>query len=314
MKFIKPKKSIKPTPNNRSELVEMIQYGLLQTEARFESAFAEDLLSTKKYILEKNASALQISAGFVFFNSMGLAINSILNGEASSGWRRIQDAYTDMYWAWQIQSHDSVKENIAFDCPTQCEIPQVVVHSLSLKGESTSISRWMASFLLNLIEMGGAAEVEYCDDKFPRFYPFLLKAQLSGSAKPINNPDDYGNYYPLIEAIFSPDKVSDAIFNYCDFRLARAFQFDHMGANKPRAKHDTMYLYEQHWLAIFPFELYAYQVIYQKITGVELSFDVGHPLLSTPFASPPLIELTETALSEDIINFGSNCFGSTWRP
>jgi hypothetical protein len=308
-----PKKHIIPTPENRAELVDMIKYGLLQTSDQFTAGLRQDQALVSRYLLEKNTSALPIAVSYLFFNSMGLAINSVLGGDAS-GWEKISAAYSEMYWAWEVQQHDSVREGISFDFPTQCEISQVIVHSLSLLSGSPDISKWSAAFLKNLIKMGGAAELSYSDESFPNFYLYLLDCQLENSFRSPAEPKTYGGYYPLINALSRREMFSDALCAYCDFRLARAFQYGEMGAKKPRSKNDFMYLYERHWLAILPFEIYALQSIYQNITGSNLSLDVEHPLLATPFACPPRIHLIETKLSQEIFRCGSDCFGSAWKP
>lgn len=311
-----PKKHLRPSPENRDETVALITESLLQNDDEYIKSLSADTAIAYEDIRQSKPAQLCVGLGFVFMSSMGLAVNRVLKHDLT-GWQQLQCTLQQMYWSCEIQQHDWIKNNVPFDNPSACEIPQIVFHAVSLATGYEKAADWIANFLHNHFYQNGiAAGVGYANSDFLEFYWRLLLAQTSGKWVPMDKlSDELGAFRPLLETAHNPIEFEKALKSYCDFRLSRSFQFENQLAQKPRKAHDGMYLFEQRWLAIFPFELLALQAIYEKTTGAKLSLKIDHPLLQTPLLNLPApIESTEDDLTRAIRLFGENYFNKYWQP
>lgn len=101
------------TPHNRAEAFALITTGLAKTSAMFSEMRALALSKCREYLAAGKVSQLSVRAGSLFFDTMGLAVTSVLRGEAQ-GWEQVRRAFAQMYWALEISQHDWLQQGLAY--------------------------------------------------------------------------------------------------------------------------------------------------------------------------------------------------------
>jgi len=186
---------------------------------------------------------------------------------------------------------------------------------MALAGNAVEIADWVAAFMFNHVSAGGIDEgIKETD--FLEFYWRLLLAQVDGAWMDIDKvSDEIGVYRPLLATAGDERAFRAALIDYCDFRLSRAFQFDHPGAKRPRKPSDPMYIFETQWIALLPLELLALRAVYRRTTGKELSLESDHPLLSGRLMDfPTNLQPSSNTTTETLRRYGERIFGDDWRP
>jgi hypothetical protein len=319
-KIPKPKKLLRPAPDNRQAAVDVLRTGLGQTEERFSAGAAAELEMCNEHLSKGNLGGVSFRSATLFFESMGSIVNGMLHGDADAP-DRLRLIFSRMYWGHVLAQHYWMNSNIGFDKPLRGESELVLFHGLALAGGADKIADWVAPFLLNLLICGRRANRGdyyngFGETDFPEFYELLLSAQVSGNWIPrACLTDRLGYFRPLLEYADDPAAFAGALKHFCDFRLGRAFLFDSPEAKRPRKPSDPMTVYEAQWVAIFPLELFALQAIYRRATGRQLSLESDHPLLQTPLMNvPELLPLREDALTRSMQVLGRKIFGNGWDP
>jgi len=280
----------------------------------FSEKHAHALRKCREYLAAGKASQLSVRAGALFFDAMGLAVASVLRGEAR-GWDQVRRAFAQMYWALEISQHDWLQQGLGYDLPTGSEIATLQFHGLALAGGANAEADWIARFLHNHM-MAGGADNGVGDEHYLAFYWRLLVAQIDNTWVAQDKiTDDMGWFRPLLEAADTPAKFERALTAYCDFRLSRAFQFEDANAPRPRKPADPMYVFEMQWIAAFPLELFALREICRRTTGQAPALVGDHPLLQSPLMEmPPLLPLVHDELAASFEAFGRRTYGSHWQP
>jgi hypothetical protein len=315
MATARPTRRLRPTKDNRQQAVDLIAQGLQETEGRFKEA-ADEMAQTIGQLAadpQTHPSSLAVGAGMLFFHATGAACSQVLKGE--SGWGQLRDAFSTMYWGWEVGQHQWMREQTPFTAGTGEELDLIQFHLMALAGNALEIADWVAAFMFNQVSAGGIDEgIKETD--FLEFYWRLLLAQVDGAWVDISKvSDEIGVYRPLLETAGDQRAFQAALVDYCDFRLSRAFQFDHPGAKRPRNASDPMYIFETQWIALLPLELLALRAVYRRTSGKELSLQADHPLLKTRLMNfPTELQLSSTQTTNELRRYGQRIFGNDWHP
>jgi hypothetical protein len=312
----RPARHLRPTKENRKQAVELISTGLIQTRPQFEQScgWMREDLAKEVSKPDSSPSSIAIGAAQLFFNEMGVAVAKVLARE-SGGWQQLDAAFAHMYWGWELGQHQWLLEGRAFTESNGEELDLLQFHALASAMGADEISDWVGRYLFNHLSAGGIDEAlgeqDYID-----FYWRIVAAQFTRQwPTPDKLTDDLGEFRSLLLNASDAGRRTQAVLDYCDFRLSRSFQFQDREAKRPRDRGDPMYVFETQWIALLPLELLALQRVSKSVAGIDLDLAVGHPLLETPLAHvPPFTSLRNDAVTDMLQKYGQQKFGASWRP
>lgn len=231
-------------------------------------------------------------------------------------WLVIRSQLACLYWMNELDISRWVPEGLLYESDTSIH-ERCFFHSMMLQARANDVADWIAPFLLNVFRSGGWF---HQDKEFGHFYNLLLEAQLQNQWIPESalNKQLAPEVETLLRTLPQAHKLPQVLADYCDWRLARAHRYpDFHTPKKQKATvpGTSVYVFEDGWWGIFPFELFAIQAIYRRCTGQEISLVAEHPLLQTPLMRPPaLLPLVETSETLRLKEFIRQTFGSSWQP
>lgn len=309
----RPRKRIRPGPQNRDTAVGLIREGIRQTDGFFATSHAQTESELQTYLAEKACGPVSVSTRFYFFYRMGLACNAILR-EDPQGWNVVRECFSVAYWGQEIGRHHRRAQQIGFDRPLSFGSELVKFHFLALAGQADGIADWVGRFAHNLVELHGL-DPDVQDETYLEFYWGLLNAQFNLEWPDLEKLGNLGGFGELLECAAKPEQFRGALERYADFRLARAYQYENVEAPRPRKPSDPMFEFEAQWFALWPLELLAMNVLAERCFGKPLPLDAGHPLLDTPLLRiPAMLPLVETDVTAALRKMGEEAFGDAWRP
>jgi hypothetical protein len=314
---MRPTKHLRPDTANRAQAVKMIVDGL--------SAAADDFAVNRADALEycesqiaaptsANGMSVAIGVAQAFFARVGLCIPGLIAGDAGAR-TELQRSITSLACGFDLYLHERRRQQLEADTPLSFGPEWLALLSLSLGHGDGPVADTVAGFLHGYF--GAAGEESWLEESdLIAFYRVLIACHRTHRWEvPTALRNQLGPFSPLIDTVRAPGEFAVVLTEYCDFRLARAFQFADTRATKPRRPADPMYLFETQWYAIFPVELIALRAVCRASLGIELALESSHPLIMpTLLEVPPPVAPAEDVLSAGLQRCGAQMFGSSWRP
>lgn len=309
------KSKLRPTADNRKEVVDTLVGQLLSSRDSYEKAYDSSYKSLLKDVDEAKAGGIGPRASFLFTDGLNVATTKILSKDVS-GWTLIQSLSAIMNRGIIIDERHRQDKEIGFDASTGFEYAQIFFHGLALSSGNNFAADFSARILANYMYSGGFSEgVGDANSDFAHFYWRLIIAQLHNEWVPKRKlTDDLGSFRPLLEFADSPDLFGKLLVEYCDFRMARSMLYENLDAKKQRKASDGDYIFEVPFFSIFPIELFAMKAIYEKTTGNHLSLEAEHPLLKSPLMKLGRYEFNEDKTSVQLERLGQKYFSEKWMP
>jgi hypothetical protein len=315
--FQRPKKHLKPTAGNRLEAVQLIMDGLKAAS----EAGDWDAGRSIRYLREDTAgwspgqeSGVPGATSRLLFSAT-MQICSHLDELGQVPWTDYRQVVSAAAVGFEIHRHQLMRGWVAYGASASNEPEMFALYGMACGLGGRQFPRSAASMLYQHVQNAEPAPWNEEED-LVAFLLFLTRSHATGTwMLDEQELGAMGNFGSLVSAISRDQGVSEALVQYCDFRLLRSYLFKDASAAKPRKPSDPMFMFEQQWLALFPFELYALGEVSKDCLGKPLSLDVDHPLLKNPLTRlPALWPLTHGPLSGELMAFGQRAFGLGWKP
>lgn len=233
-----------------------------------------------------------------------------------NGWQEMTEALSVGFLGAELKNCPRVMDPRLYCSSDSDDLYYIAFHAtlagLGLWNESDCL----CNHLLNLWRGRGIDVGLDNQEDFLGFYWALMRAQHKRRWPELSDldRDEFGEFFPLFQSVGSGKVFSEALEEYCDFRLARMHEYPSQHATRRYPEiHTDALTYEP--LLLFPAELLAFKAVFERITGETCDLSGNHALLNLPVMQPPSnLTLTENPYTERINAVGENSFGARWQP
>lgn len=312
------KKSFKPSRNNRKQAIEELLNGLSSVK-EMEQSLERSLGVLDGYIMGTKVGLVCGRTGHIAYDLTMIALSQRWSGLEIAG-PALRRAFAVFYWSAELDLHERAQGHMGYDVHDDAHFEMLKWQGLSLACGETWFAEWLAPYLYNLFR-GCAKNYQLglfsVDEPARRFTETLLSVILTAQWPQSIEFEAMGAYAPLLATAGNPTTFSDAVVEFCDYRLSQCFGYAGIDATRRRSPSNSESIMDHRgWECLFPFELFTLKFAFEKATGKPLSLDADHPLLQTPLLKQPfpaLSPLYDDGYTQKLRRFGEEMFGSSWK-
>lgn len=294
-----------------SSTVDMIPDGIKLSEQEREQLKAELAAST-------DSVNIGLRASFLALGEMALAVQTGLLEEKQVDPTRLREVSDEIHFGLELIRH-KIGNDWSGYVHTAAEPLTYIETWFLLTVAEPERAAWLGRHLFNYFRVGHIDKV-LRDNVFCDFVWLLVKSSVTGKWETPSTPNRLREYAKLYESVNSSEDFAQAVYDVCDYRVARAWGYEGFfeGAGKLEDGVDMDALGNVHefaWFGLFPAELLAFAAVYRQTTGKQVSLVCDHPMIQHALLSiPDITQIPESALGKNLDAFGRGIFGEEWKP
>lgn len=276
----------------------------------------EELIS--KLSTSKDSVDVGLRASFFALGEMALAVQTGLLENKCVDPLRLRDVSDAIYFGLDLIRHE-IGNDWAGYAHTAAEPLTYIETWFLLTIAEPERAVWLGRHLFNFFRVGHIDKV-LRDNVFCDFVWLLIKSSVTGRWETPSTPNRLREYAKLYESVNSPEDFAKAVYDVCDYRLARAWGYQGFfeGAGKLEDGVDMDALGNVHefaWFGLVPAELLAFAAVYRQTTGNQVSLVCDHPMIQHALLSiSDITQIPESNLGKHLDAFGRDIFGKQWKP
>lgn len=170
-------------------------------------------------------------------------------------------------------------------------MPLVTWQALSPVCGAPWFALWLAPHLHNQFAYPGGKmpTMYYSLDKPASLFMEILQRSLVTRQWPEDiRAGEMAGYGELLSACGDETRWQQALVDFCDWRVANAYGYAHMGAPKRRRQSEMWSVLDAERVEqVFPVELFTLRFAFERATGKVLTLDAPHPMLQSPMMTLP---------------------------